>query len=649
MATRNRMNGGLNRIHPATPHDRHGTGGWCVSGHRDDRDDRNDRGRPPEPPHGTVFPRSLPLLPLLLAMAVLLSATPSRAASFSTSLDRRIVPLGEPVTLSLTFEGATPNNPPVLPAFAGVQIQPNVSQQSQFSFVNGQQTSRLTYSYTLQPTTVGNLTIPSLQVVVGNQTLTSQPLTLQVVAANTPPNSPNNSISNLAFVRLVVPKSEVYVGEPFALEIQLYVQAAKDVRMPQLAAEGFSVSKIPQPSQTRTSIGNTVYELVLFRMTATAARSGNLTLGPVEQQLRILIPAPNQRGRDPFDSLFFGGPRYQELPTTLKSDSIPMRVLPLPQQGVPAGYNGAIGTFQMAVTAGPTNMAVGDPITVRVQLDGQGPLESLNFPTQAGWRDFTTYPATSRIDSSDDFGLVGRKTFEQVIVPQNHELKALPPVEFSFFDPAARGYRTLTGPLIPLTIRPSPTAAPPPPPLTNSAPAGQPGAGAADDILHIKPHLDARVASGPWLLHRPWFLALQLVPLVAWGILLGRRRALESLANNPRLRRQREVAQKIREGIAELQGHAAQGQSDPFFSGVFRLLQEQVGERLNLPASAITEAVIDERLQERGLSPAARQSLHDLFQACNLARYAPVQSRQELAAFIPKLESALGELQQLKS
>jgi hypothetical protein len=33
---------------------------------------------------------------------------------------------------------------------------------------------------------------------------------------------------------------------------------------------------------------------------------------------------------------------------------------------------------------------------------------------------------------------------------------------------------------------------------------------------------------------------------------------------------------------------------------------------------------------------------------CNVARYAPIKSSQELVALIPKLEATLHELQQLK-
>jgi len=478
-----------------------------------------------------------------------------------------------------------------------------------------------------------------MQTVVAGQTLTSQPLTLKIVPGNTPSN-PNATLTNLAFVRLVVPKTEVYLGEPFSVEIHLYWQSAEDIRMPQLRAEGFTLSQMGQPSRTRTQVGNALYDLAIFRLTATAARTGQLTFGPVEESLKLMIP---QRSRDQFDA-FFGG-RFRQVPTTLTSEVVPMRVLALPTQNIPETFNGAIGSYELTATAGPTNVAVGDPITVRVQITGRGPIESLTLPNQPQWRDFTSYPPSTKTEPTDPLGLSGTKFFEQVLIPQNHELKVLPPVQFSFFDPATKGYRTLTGPAIPLLVRPSGAASAPPPSLTNTTASAPP----ADDIIHIRPRLETTATATPLLFSRPWFLLLQAVPALVWVTLLVRRKREESLANNPRLRRQREVAARIRDGLKELRTQADQRQAEGFFANLFRLLQEQLGERLDLPASAITEAVIEERLRSRAVKDATLQSLHDLFQTCNLARYAPMQSSQELAALIPKLESVLHELRHLKT
>src|SRR5262245_49105270 len=141
----------------------------------------------------------------------------------------------------------------------------------------------------------------------------------------------------------------------------------------------------------------------------------------------------------------------------------------------------------------------------------------------------------------------------------------------------------------------------------------------------------------------------QAVPFLAWlSAVIWRRRA-QLLANNPRLRRQREVAQLIRSGVAELRRLAAANQAEEFFATTFRLLQERLGERLDLPASAITEAVVEERLRPCGAPEETIEALEELFQKCNQARYAPQSGRQELASLAPRVESVLRQLQRLES
>ena len=100
--------------------------------------------------------------------------------------------------------------------------------------------------------------------------------------------------------------------------------------------------------------------------------------------------------------------------------------------------------------------------------------------------------------------------------------------------------------------------------------------------------------------------------------------------------------------MIDLQKFADSNQSDEFFATMSRLLQEQLGERLDLPSSAITEAVIEERLVPQGVPDQTLAALRDLFQTCNLARFAPVRTSQELAAFIPKVETVLRELQEVQ-
>jgi len=583
--------------------------------------------------------------PCLLVAAAAALAAP---ASFTAQLDRDTVPLGESVTLTLSFEGFSPKGEPQLPALSNLTVTSS-GQSSEFNIVNGQATSKISYNYTLVATQPGDVTIPMMQVVVEGKTLASPPLKLKVLhgtaaAAARPPSA----VTNLAFLRLVVPKTQVYLGESFPVEIQLYWQSAQDVQMPQLKAAGFSLGQNAKPTQTRTQVGNAIYNLAAFKTSASAAQAGALTLGPAECSLTVLVPITTPRRRDPFDPFGFFNSSVQGRPTTLQSDAVTMRVLPLPTQGVPENFNGAVGSFSLSVTAGPTNLAVGDPITVKVQISGRGKLDGLTMPEQPAWREFKTYPPTSKLDLNDSLGFSGTKSFEQVVIPKNHEIRELPAFQFAYFDPDRKSYRTLSNAPIPLNVQASVAASVPPPGLTNAAAGADPPT-PINDIIHIKARLEAAGPARPPLIQQGWFLLLQGVPVFTWLSLLATRKRRESLANNPRLRRQRNVAQRVRAGLQELRAAAGGQQAEEFFATLFRLLQEQIGERLDLPASAITEAVIEERLRGRNLAEGSLRALRELFHTCNQARYAPLKSSQELAALIPRAESVLRDLKNLKA
>ena len=601
--------------------------------------------------------RSRPRLGLLFALTVLLlwSAPPALlAATFTATLDLETMTVGESATLSLKFEGGEPKSMPALPQLPNLQVAPGIPLRWQQD-VNGQRSSGISQTFALTPTQPGEFIIPALRAEVDGQVLTTQPLKLTAVKAGA---SAANGAGQLAFFQLIVPKKEVYVGEILAVEFRVFVRegVANAENILQwfeqqyggcpLQAEGVSIFKTAHTRQWRRGqVGNATYNFATLITSLSPVKSGTLTIDSMDMKLTLQLPAGGNRRRDVFDP--FG--MFQQLEqrqVALKAESETLTVLPLPKDNVPANFNGAVGNFSMTVSAGPTNVAAGDPVTVRIQLSGRGAFDSLALPEQTAWRDFKTYPPTTKVDTTDALGLQGTKTFEQVVVPQNPDIKALPPVSFSFFDPDQKKYRTLTQPAVPLIVRPGGSA--PAPTVAANTGAAPDIPLPAQDIVHIKPRLGAMAQIGPPLVQQPWFLALQAVPVLVWLSVVVWRRRVEMLANNPRLRRRRQVAQVIRQGLLELRQLASDNKSDDFFATLVRLLQEQLGERLDLPASAITEAVIEEHLRPRGVPETTLASMHELFQTCNLARYAPIKTSQELAAIIPKLEAILHELQALK-
>jgi hypothetical protein len=590
--------------------------------------------------------RGLRFAPVLVVLLAGLAPAVLRAASLTASLDRSSISLGESATLSITFEGGSPENVPTPPAIPNLEIS-YVGPSSQFSFINGQVSSTVTHAFTLTPRQAGDYPIPSMTIEVGGQKLSTRPLRLSVAGPGAPPPGAAAD-SGPVFFKLHLPRKELYVGETAVAELQLYlsdkIQNLGRFQLNALPAEGFTVGKMVEGQHRRVQAGDSVYTEIPISVALTPVKAGALTVGPVTAGLVVEFASPNRR-RDPVWDPFGMMERNEQKAVSVVTDAETVQALPLPDRSAAPNFNGAVGNYTMTVTAGPTNLSVGDPITVRIQVTGSGTLDSLVLPDQPGWRDFKVYPgAASKIDSSDPFGIQGTKTFEEVVVPQNGEIHSLPPVTFSYFDTDKRSYQTLTGPEIVLAVHAGGAAAVPVVAAANHPAQDTP----PPDIVSIKQHFGEVTELGPPLVQRPWFLALQGVPAIARISAVFRRKRRESLANNPRLRRRRHVAQQIRDGRVDLQTFAAGNKSDEFFATLSRLLQEQLGERLDLPASAITEAVIEERLLPRGVPEQTLAPLRDLFHTCNVARFAPIKSSGELAAFIPKVETVLRELREVQ-
>ncbi|HMJ90403.1 MAG TPA: BatD family protein, partial [Candidatus Acidoferrum sp.] len=561
---------------------------------------------------------------LSVAMLCLFGLT-ANGATVTATIDRPAISLGESVTLTLSVEGGQIGRPN-LPAIPNFNLGPSTGVST--SIVNGQ--VRQSFTYDLIPTQAGDIVIPSLQLNVGGQISATQPITVKVLK---PGEATPGGALPPAFAKIIAPKTNLYVGEVIEIQVQVYSQEGRINQYPQLPADsGFTIGKWLKPTEQRVALSNQGYTLITFRVPIVAVKAGALSIGPATQP--IIVPDRGRRA-----DVFFGTAQKE---IRVIAEKVSAVALPLPSNNVPATFSGAVGEYAVTATAAPTSVAVGDPITVRVQVNGRGWLDAVTIPPQPQWRDFKMYAPNAKVEGQDQNNFSGTKMFEIPVVPQTVAIKTLPPFAFSYFDPDAATYKTITTPAIPLNVSASAGGTTPLPQLTatnTTEPTPM------SDIAHIKVNPGAAMISAP-LITRPWFIALQLVAPALWLGLLVRRKRTESLANNPKLRRRREVQALVRDSLARLREHAAANRSDEYFATLFRALQEQIGERLDVPANSVTESVIDERLRPAGLTDVTCRSLHELFQAANLARYAPVKSSHELNVLTSTAEGVLRELQQ---
>lgn len=568
---------------------------------------------------------------------LLLSLTALAAPSFTATLDRNVIAVGDSAALTLTFQGGEPDGPPAPPSVPNLSIEYR-GQSSQIQIINGRYSSSLVYTYVVTPSQAGQYTIPAITAVVDGKRLTSQPLQL------TASKGGDGGAAPIAFLTLTLPKAEVYVGEAVLVDMNLFAQSGNLRQPPQLHGEGVTIgTNVPVGQTVQVRTNNAVYSKLTYRAPITFAKAGTLQIQAGDCILDVQLRRQGGR-RDPFgfDLDFFGN--YETRRLTLNTEPLDVRVLPLPGTNVPPHFNGAVGDFSITATANTNVVTAGDTLVLTVRVAGHGPIESLSLPSPVAWEKFKTYAPATRVEVTDPFGFAGTKVFEQVIIPESADVRAIPSVSFSFFDPAQRQYRTLNTPAIPITVRPS-AAGTASIPLISTAPSSPAAPPPGSEIVHIKSRSGVLATTTAPFLARPTFLWLQTIPVLAWIVAWTWRRRVDSLARNPRLQRHRQVQRRIRQGLSELRQHAAARQSHEFHATVFRLLQEQIGELLDLPASAITEEAVETGLRPAQVSPELLNTLHELFAAVDQARFAPQPSVGELSSFIPRVEAALAALQ----
>ena len=570
---------------------------------------------------------------LAFSFALLFTAN-ALGQSVSASLDRATTTVGESINLSINCINFSPSSQPILPSISGLRFS-SAGTSRKFQLGGGGRTSTYTFNILITPLKPGNYSISPIQIRHETRLFKPKPLKLLVLPAGEKPKPGNNQSQN-AYVRLLPTKTTAYVGEVIPVEIQLFFIDGVNVQMPELIADGFNIAAFPKHKQTRMQKGNQIYQVLTFRTAATPLKAGKLQLGPVTQGM-VLRVRQKQNRRSPFNNSFDGiFTRYQQVPVTLEAKAQTITVKPLPTANKPASFNGAVGRYTMQSKASPLEVTVGDPVTLNIQISGQGAIDSLNLP-KLDWPSFKSYEPSVTTNKNNPLGLLGTRTFEQVVIPESDKITEVPRIEFSFFDPVTAQYRVLAKGPFPLKVNPSDEPIAPLVGGNTAQETNEPDSPPQTDILTIQHHLGSLGQALP-LVARPNFWLLQSIPLLLWfGALLWRRKT-NALANNPRLRRKRQVAERTRAGLAKLDNLAEQEETAKFHAELADLLREQLGLRLDIPAEGITADIVHSPAASNKLDEGTRSDIRKLFAASDQATYARSQTAGELNANLTLLK-----------
>ncbi len=246
-----------------------------------------------------------------------------------------------------------------------------------------------------------------------------------------------------AFVHLEIPKHEMYVGESIPVEIQVGMRdgfVASLNGLPKLNSSDFTLNNLSrQPVHAAKAIDGKPFTVYTWHSLLGAVKPGTFSLtfdAPLTVRIRT---RPRQDSMlddllgDPFMQNIFGTTVQKDITAT--SPEAAMTVLPLPAEGRPPDFGGAVGSFKISTDVSATKSTVGDPLTLRMHVTGAGNFDRVESRMLSGDDRWKTYEPKASFNSPDPTGHRGEKIFEQPLIAPQPGTHTIPPLKFSYFDP----------------------------------------------------------------------------------------------------------------------------------------------------------------------------------------------------------------------
>ncbi len=505
------------------------------------------------------------------------------------------------------------------PSFQGFTVVGGPNQSISKQWVNGKASFSKTFSYFLQPKATGTIKIGQAEIDIEGTTYKTIPVEINVTGAVDIPKDPNDPVvAATENVHLVaeVSKSDPYLNEAFTVVYKLYVSRETAVNgWNELDAPKFSDFWSQSIDEKQFKVYDGSYEgkpyryVILRRTLLYPQKTGELTIEPLS--LNINVEAPTNR-RD-----IFGMRITRPAQITVTAPTRKVNVKALPEEGKPESFTGAVGTFDFDVAASKTKLDAQEALDLTLSAKGNGNLKLFNLPKPKLPSALEVYEPENEQDIRISVnGMSGKNAQRYTIVPQQKGSYPIPPIRFSYFDPATEQYKTLSSDEIIIDVENGPAALVE---NTNKVPVE-----AQKQFSYIKAEANLITQNRESFFGSTTFWSMLATPviLIPLAILFGRkRRAYQNDIKGNRLRKADRLARKY---LGEAKKNL--GDQTAFYLALEKSLHNYLKARLNIQTSEMSKVRISELLQERGVTTDTTSQFLKLLESCEFARYTPSSS-----------------------
>lgn len=553
------------------------------------------------------------------------------------------------------------------PAFEGFEVT-GPTQSISHSWINGNRSFSKTYTYMLHPKRKGKLSVGAASIFIEGKEYKTKPFTIEVTDAVSHPRNaqatppPSNPFSGFPFgfdpfgneeaqpAQIIEPTKEqlfmtaevsdrqLYVNQPLTITYRIYIDARfgiaglEKVDEPRYAnfwsqqlLEKVQISEVNRNGRPFRCI--TLKQILLYPQ-----QVGEQQIDPFSCSLVLQLPS-NQVD-------FFGNRSYITSTRTLQTTATKIKVLPLPEEGKPANFSGAVGHFSLSMNFPTRSLNAGETAEGEVVIAGKGNFKLFDMPKLTFPPALEVYaPKETEHLTNSASGINGDITHTYTIVPQYKGKFPVPALNFSFFNPDTQQYETLSSENMTIEVLSG---------EEYKSAHQEEAQGATSQQAQFQP---LKEASELLPIHKPiffastgfylcWLLPLCLIPLVLILWYSYQKRNDNTIEN-----RSRKTSRLAKKYLSAAKKNLTN--KEAFYEALERGLHNYLKAKLHIETSELSKEKVQELLSEKQVAPDTLQDFVQLLTNCEMARYAPYTQTdidndyQQAAAIIALLDKQL--------
>jgi len=512
------------------------------------------------------------------------------------------------------------------PDFENFQVIGGPNTQVSNSWLNGAHSYAKTYSYFLAPQKQGRFTIKSASIEIEGVIYKTKAVTVQVTNAVKRPNDPYNveaTASENIHLVAEVSKANPYLNEAITVVYKLYVSTNTGVsnwrELENPRYNDFWSQKIDTKGlriQEGKYKGEDYRYVVLRKTVLYPQKTGKLEIEPLKLDITVEVPT-NRRD-------IFGGMHMAQTNRTVSAGSTTINVKPLPEEGKPDDFTGAVGDFKFNVMTSKSELNASESLRATVEVTGKGNLKLFQLPKLTLPSSLEVYePEHNETINTNLEGMLGSIADAYTIVPQYKGKYPIPSISFSYFDLKTETYKRVSSGEIIINVIEGP--------LNTSS--GDDNLATADgdktevtlnsdQFAFVKTEANLKPIMSTNFFKTNLFWGSLLSPLLLIPLAIVFRREKEKRNADVFGNKIRKADKLAKKYLGEAK--KALGNKEAFYIALEKALHNYLKAKLQIETSDFSKEKIEEILIERQVNEPTVKEFISILQHCELARYTPI-------------------------